>query len=201
MTDPIAPANQITRVELVALYSGLEKALEKVTDPSASYTMAWARRLLKPYIAQLDELQKQPARVDEFQKKRGKLLLEYSEKDRGGDPVMSKTATGQLKYEIDEKRAADFRAASDALAAEYKQDTEAWNEKIEGLNKLMDAPMPDLDISTLPKIAMSWFKGGLTGTVLSDLFPILHNDIGADGPQPEAAPEGAEKPKAKGKKA
>lgn len=169
----------ITLEQVLNIYHSLGSAKSQTKSVKHAFSLIAMRVRLKPIFDSVEELNKEPESVTNFNKERTRLCSEYSLKDLAGDPILySKPGTGHgvMSYSIDPERSEEFKEKIKTLTKLNEVHIKAWTDKIEELKKLMNEPSTELKDGMLSLINISWFKPEVDSQDLENLFPILVDD-------------------------
>lgn len=164
----------ITKAEAYRLHQVLGQLKGFVSEPRHVYTLVMLKKKLQPEVEVIDDLNKPPERIQEFENRRLDLCKEFSSKDDKGNPVVS----ADKNFVIDPPKKAEFESRIRDLQIEFHKDIEAHQVTIGKINALVSEPA---EINQLPKIPLSAIIGSITFDQMDALFPVIVDDTTSDG--------------------
>lgn len=152
--------------DVVALWNSIYEAGGKKGTKFA-YGVIKTRQSIEPVINELMKLQVPPKEYVEYDNKRSKLCVEYSDKDENNKPK----TTGN-NYIIAEDRKPEFEEKMKGLNEEYAEVQKAFLKQIGDYNEKLNEEVK----VHLHKIPLSQFPADMTTEELERFLPLVLDD-------------------------
>jgi hypothetical protein len=173
---------KLDRAGIVDVYETLGAIKSALDEPMHRFRAVAMRRQLKDLAESIIETRdeagkKTPAK---FNEEREKLVLEYTNRDANGKPIIDRG-----NYVIDPKIRVEFDKKFEKLRDLYKDDIKAYDDAVLKTNDwlLEEIEMPEIK----ERLALSWFNKSVGQDHLETLYEFIVNDVEIEEPVADAA--------------